>query len=59
MLLRGEIFNRDNFIYVYDENDRSNIKSFLSQLFDKARSKEIQIGSRFDEIRGTDRYKRI
>ena len=52
VLLRGEIFNRDNFIYVYDENDRSNIKSFLSQLFDKARSKEIQIGSRFDEIRG-------
>ena len=49
---KGIALNKKNFVYIYDENDNSNIKCILRQLFDKAKSKNIKIESGFSEING-------
>ena len=45
-------FNVNNFIYIYDSRDKSDIKSCLKLFVDKARNKGINIDIQLNEIHG-------
>ena len=45
-------FNVNNFVYIYDSRDKSDIKSCLKLFVDKARNKGINIDIQLNEIHG-------
>ena len=45
-------FNINNFVYIYDSRDKSDIKSCLKLFVDKARNKGINIDIQLNEIHG-------
>ena len=49
---KGAEINKDNFIYIYDENDKSNIQKDLEQLLTKARNKDINVQCRLGDMKG-------
>ena len=46
----GVTITRDNFMYIYNRNDRTNFKSLIGGLFSKANVKNIKIKVRPDEV---------
>ena len=44
--------SKDSFIYIYDRNDRNDLKHILKGLIDKARMKLMQIHGSVNDIRG-------
>ena len=50
--LKGATFNTNNFIYIYDQTDNSDIRLFLKNLLDKARNKEMKFEGAIKDIHG-------
>ena len=50
--LKGVTLNKNNFIYIYDQTDNSDIKLFLRNLMDKARNKDMKLEAGLNEIHG-------
>lgn len=52
VILKGATLNRDNFIYIYDKRETSNIRNFLKILISKAKKKDLNIKVEADDMKG-------